>query len=527
MANNTRIFDICIVGSGLSGIATALAIPPNLKVCIIAQGTTGMNASSYAQGGIAVAMTPNDSPQQHANDTILCGCGLSDEDVSSVYTTAAMRAINWLHDYGVDFSKDPSGAYSLTNEGGHSHNRILHSHDETGKNMMAKLQQSLNKASNITQIHDSTVIDLIMNNNEVAGLTFLDLNTYEIKSIAASFFILATGGASGIYLNCTNPEAPCGDGMALAWRAGCRLANLEFNQFHPTCLYNSAERPLLISESLRGEGATLCDAKGNKFMAKYHPDAELATRDIVAKAIFNEIKSSSCPHVYLDITHKNSKWLKNRFPGIYRGCKSYGIDITKSMIPVVPASHYSCGGIVVDSSGKTDVRNLYAVGECSYTGLHGANRLASNSLLECVVGALNTANAIKTKSSSSELGFNFSDNRIVQCSFGDLFSQTKYVKKLMWDYVGLVRTTDGMKYAKDQIILLQQELERSSTSRVFDLDYFALTNLIFLAKMTIDSALSRKESRGVHFYQDYPEQDSIYNARPTLISNRKRTEVIA
>lgn len=520
-------FDVCVVGSGLAGLTVALSLPGNLKVCVLSRSQMGMNASSYAQGGIAAVIDEFDSAESHVEDTLISGAGICCANTVKFFIENSSSVISWLEKQGVIFSKNSDGVYSLTREGGHSHSRIVHSFDETGKEIMAVLQQNATKSKNISLLYEFQALDFVMKEGKVQALACADLSVNEYKEIQAKSYVLATGGASGIYLNCSNPDSPHGDGMAIAWRAGCSLANLEFNQFHPTCIYNNADRPFLVSEALRGEGGVLCDSEGNSFMSKYHPKAELATRDVVANSMLSEMKKTGKDYVYLDISHKNAKWLKSRFPAIYRGCKSYGIDITKDKIPVSPASHYSCGGIVVDINCATDIDGIYAVGECAYTGLHGANRLASNSLLECLVAGLTCANSIVDFGLKREFNSNYVPRGNIECARCDYLSQAKQIKKLMWDYVGVVRTYDGMKFAQEQIISIHNDLEEVFNSNYYDADLASLRNLVLISRLTIDFALSRKESRGGHFYQDYPDKsDASFNS-PTIMSNNKKFAVIS
>lgn len=519
MSSAVLKFDVCIIGSGLSGLTVALNLPQHLKICILTHSSPGMNASSYAQGGVAAVTSADDSADIHAHDTVLSGAGLGIESVIKDFTNNSKKAIDWLNSQGVSFRRNDDGSYSRAKEGGHSRNRILHSSDETGKNIMANLQKNVNKAKNITILSGSSAIDFILAENAITGLIYYSHEYCITRVLQANNFVLATGGASGIYLNSTNPESPCGDGMAMAWRAGCRLANLEFNQFHPTCMSNNSDHPLLISEAVRGEGAILCHEDGQRFMPKYHPLSELATRDIVARAIYAEMKDSGSDCVFLDITHKPAKWLKNRFPAIYRGCLSYGINIAKDRIPVSPASHYSCGGIVVNSSARTDIPNLYAVGEVAYTGFHGANRLASNSLLECVLTAIRAAEDINQ--SKQDVRKDIVMPKLESFVLADTFMPIKQVKKLMWDHVGLVRTTDGLKFAKESLIALQQDYAS------YGAEFYALKNMILMARLTVESALSRKESRGGHYNLDYPKIDRNYDLKPTFVQKSMKHEVIA
>jgi len=524
MIENNVITDVCVIGAGLSGLVAALDLSSKYNVTLISKSTAGMNASSYAQGGIAVSFS-DDGANVHANDTIYSGDGLCDEEIVRKYVYKAKDAVAWLRQQGVVFNLDKDENLLFTKEGGHSCSRIVHSYDETGKKIMASLQKNVNIAPNIQVYTNVTAIDFVTVDNKVTSLKVLNNEDNSIYSIVARRFVLCSGGASGLYSKSTNPDNSLGDGISMAWRAGCSVANLEFNQFHPTCLYTTSGRPVLISEAVRGEGGILCAASGERFMDKYHPDGELATRDIVSRAMLVEMQRLGVDHLYLDISHKNAKYIKKRFPGLYRNCMSYGLDITKNKIPVLPSSHYSCGGVVVDENSRSSIENLYVVGECAYTGLHGANRLASNSLMECVVSAKNAIKAIEINmpitEQPSERSCAYLNDKINRSDC--ISSCLETIKKIMWDHVGIIRTVDGLCFAKKQLLAINAEVGDIFEDSQIDADLLELRSASQLALLTVCSAIDRKESRGGHYNLDFQKKEAKYDGRPTIIKKSFKT----
>ena len=391
-------FDVIILGSGAAGLSLALHLPSSVSVAILAKDNLEQYSSYFAQGGISAVLEPDDSVEQHVQDTMIAGAGLCDEEVVTFTAGAGKPAIQWLTDLGMPFTRDrqeiSSSGFHLTREGGHSKRRVVHAADATGKALQQTLQAHVHEQSNIKIFDQHIAIDLIKHGKRCQGLYALNRNDHHIEVFSAQKIVLATGGASKVYLYTSNPDGSTGDGIAMAWRAGCRIANMEFIQFHPTCLYHPEAKSFLITEAVRGEGGKLCLPDGERFMFRFDERGELAPRDIVARAIDHEMKRLGVDCVYLDISHKSRAFIKSHFPTIYQRCKELDIDITSEPIPVVPAAHYTCGGIMTNISGQTDIDNLYAVGEVTCSGLHGANRLASNSLLECLVFAQSAAKHI-------------------------------------------------------------------------------------------------------------------------------------
>ncbi|MDH5737431.1 MAG: L-aspartate oxidase, partial [Gammaproteobacteria bacterium] len=396
--------DVLIIGSGAAGMTLALKLPEKMSVAMISKDVISEGSTYYAQGGVAAVLDEYDSIESHIEDTIKAGAGLCHPDVVRFTVERSAPTIRWLVDMGVKFDtadEEGSGAqFHLTREGGHSHRRVIHAADATGKEIETTLVDAVKSMTNVSLYENHVAVDLItedrigMEGTRCIGAYILNLSTQKVEAFNARYVVLATGGASKVYLYTSNPDTASGDGIAMAWRAGCRVANLEFNQFHPTCLYHPLAKSFLISEALRGEGARLLLPDGSSFMEKFDERRELAPRDIVARAIDHEMKRLGCDCVYLDISHKEPEFIKDHFPTIYSRCLELGFDITREPIPVVPAAHYTCGGIMTDLSGMTDIPGLYAVGEASFTGLHGANRMASNSLLECMVFATSAAEHI-------------------------------------------------------------------------------------------------------------------------------------
>ena len=529
-------FDVAIIGSGLAGLTVALNLAEKKKVVIISKGEIKDGATRWAQGGIAAALDFEDSLDKHITDTIKAGAGLCDLEVTQKILSKSEEAINWLISQGVIFTEDSKSKIGLhfTREAGHSNRRIIHSGDSTGDAVQTTLETKVRNHPNISILEYYFAIDLItlMSNEENSqvtscyGLYVQNLRTKEVVTVSADHTVLATGGAGKVYLYTTNPDTATGDGVAMAWRAGCRVANMEFIQFHPTCLYHPFAKSFLVSESVRGEGGVLKlplsseNHSGKEFMSFHHEQKELAPRDIVARAIDFEMKKRGLEHVDLDISHKPSNFLKKHFPTIFSRCFELGIDITKQPIPVVPATHYICGGIVTDIDGCTDINRLYAVGETAYTGLHGANRLASNSLLECIVTGKATSEKILKSIKINKYNLNLWDESRVSNADEEVVITQNWdeLRRFMWNFVGIVRTTKRLERAQNRIILLKEEIDEYYANFRITSDLLELRNLVEVASLIVKSALARRESRGLHFSLDFPETFS--KALPTVLTPR-------
>jgi len=525
-------FDVIILGSGAAGLSLALHLPSSVSVAILAKDNLEQYSSYFAQGGISAVLEPDDSVEQHVQDTMIAGAGLCDEEVVTFTAGAGKPAIQWLTDLGMPFTRDrqeiSSSGFHLTREGGHSKRRVVHAADATGKALQQTLQAHVHEQSNIKIFDQHIAIDLIKHGKRCQGLYALNRNDHHIEVFSAQKIVLATGGASKVYLYTSNPDGSTGDGIAMAWRAGCRIANMEFIQFHPTCLYHPEAKSFLITEAVRGEGGKLCLPDGERFMFRFDERGELAPRDIVARAIDHEMKRLGVDCVYLDISHKSRAFIKSHFPTIYQRCKELDIDITSEPIPVVPAAHYTCGGIMTNISGQTDIDNLYAVGEVTCSGLHGANRLASNSLLECLVFAQSAANHISDSLSPAfkskplarwdESQVTDSDEDIVVAHNWD------ELRRFMWDYVGIVRTNKRLERALHRVQLLKQEINDYYGNYKVSPDLLELRNLVVVADLIIRSAMQRKESRGLHFTLDYPESSENCRSATLLTPDTKVTD---
>lgn len=525
-------FDVLIVGSGLAGLSAALHLAPTHRVAVITKRELSDGSSGWAQGGIAAVMGEGDTLEQHVEDTFVAGAGLSDEAATRFVVEHAPENIRWLEDLGVPFSREGEHLH-LTREGGHSERRIVHVTDATGAAVQATLRTRVRQEPNITLFEHHVLVDLITSKklmkqageNRCLGLYVLNEATDTVETFSAPHTILATGGAGKVYLYTTNPDTSTGDGIAAAWRAGCRAGNMEFIQFHPTCLYHPHAKSYLISEAVRGEGAFLRlpkeaagDASGKRFMPEHDPRAELATRDIVARSIDYEMKKHGVDCVYLDITHKPKAFLQEHFPNIYARCLELGIDMAKDWIPVVPAAHFTCGGVVTDLDGRTDVPGLYAIGEAAYTGLHGANRLASNSLIECMVFARSAAMAIQQDKAPAPPPLPaWDDSRVTDADESVVISHNwDELRRFMWDYVGIVRTNKRLERAAHRIALLNSEIQEFYSHFHVTRDLLELRNLVQVAELIVRSAQSRHESRGLHYSRDYP--DTLSEARPTFLA---------
>jgi len=521
---STLKFDVLIIGSGLAGMTLALHLAETHKVGLITKRDLLEGSSSYAQGGIAAVLDTGDSIEEHISDTLIAGAGLCNEDTTRFIVENSKEAIDWLIDLGVPFTRDDSHqtGYHLTREGGHSHRRIIHAADATGAAVTTTLGQKIKAHPRITVLEDFIAVDLItsaklgLEGKRCYGAYALDKLADQVVTIAANHTILASGGAGKVYLYTTNPDTATGDGMAMGWRAGCRVGNMEFIQFHPTCLYHPHSKSFLISEAVRGEGGILRLPDGTRFMPHHDERAELAPRDVVARAIDFEMKKHGLDCVYLDISYKPASFIQEHFPNIYAHCLELGIDITQQPIPVVPAAHYTCGGLITDLKGRTDVEGLYAVGEVACTGLHGANRLASNSLLECmVIGKAAAADINASTPVQQPLIPDWDDSRVTDPDEEVVISHNwDELRRAMWDYVGIVRTNKRLERALNRIKLLNEEIDEYYSHFHITNDLIELRNLVQTAELIVRSALSRKESRGLHFSRDYPDtlpatQDTI------------------
>ncbi len=516
-----RKVDFLVIGSGMAGLIYALKVADHGKVLILSKTTIDDTATSYAQGGIAAVMYSPDNYEKHIRDTIKAGAGLNDEEIVRITVTESTERIKELIEWGTHFDKEKSGKYSLAKEGGHSENRILHHKDNTGYEIQKTLSHKVKNHSNIQVLENHFSIDLITQHHlgekvtrhkkdiECYGVYALNRDTGEIETILSKITLLATGGLGNVYQTTTNPVFATGDGVAMAYRAKAHLENLEFIQFHPTSLYNPGEKPsFLITEALRGAGAILKNRKGEPFMKKYDDRLELAPRDIVARAIDNELKLSGDDYVYLDARHIPGEELLNHFPTIYAKCLSIGIDITKEMIPVVPAAHYSCGGVKTDKNGRTSIRNLYASGEVACTGLHGANRLASNSLLESAVfshrTAIDSAEQIKNIDLTTHVPDWNAEGTIMNEEMILITQSKKEVQSIMSNYVGIVRSDLRLKRALSRLEIIYRETEDLYNKSVLTQVICELRNLINVAYLIIRFAQQRKESIGLHYNIDHP-----------------------
>lgn len=527
--NTTKQFDVLIIGSGAAGLSLALRLPESIRIAVIAKRELSEGNTYYAQGGISAVLDVEDSVDSHVEDTLDAGAGLCDEQTVRLVVEKGPENIQWLLDEGVDFTRDipAGGGYHLTREGGHSHRRVIHAADATGQEVESRLESQVMARSNISLFEQHNAIDLIMGakqgapDNPCLGAYILNKKSNRVETFTAKFTVLATGGASKVYLYTSNPDVSTGDGIAMAWRAGCRVANMEFIQFHPTCLYHPHAKSFLITEALRGEGGKLLLPDGTRFMPRFDKRAELAPRDIVARAIDHEMKRIGADCLYLDISHKPAEFIREHFPNIYAKCLEFGIDITTDPIPVVPAAHYTCGGVITDLKARTDVPNLFAIGETSYTGLHGANRMASNSLLECLVYAQQAALDIEQRLPSvaappqvtpwDESRVTDSDEEVV------VSHNWNELRHFMWDYVGIVRSNKRLERAKRRINLLRHEIKEYYGNFRVTNDLLELRNLVEVAYLIIHSAQHRKESRGLHFNIDFPRQDDRYQKSPTVL----------
>ena len=522
-------YDVLILGSGTAGQSIALRLADRLRVALVTKRSLADSASAWAQGGIAAVLDAGDSIEAHVEDTLIAGAGLCDEAATRFVVEHGRGAIEWLIDRGVPFTREEGTAlgYHLTREGGHSARRIIHAADATGAAVQQTLGEQVRSHPNIDVLERHIGIDLVTGAKlgrpaaGCLGAYVLDIDSGQVVTIGARHTVLATGGAGKVYLYTTNPDVATGDGIAMAWRAGCRVANMEFIQFHPTCLYHPRAKSFLITEAVRGEGGILRLPDGTRFMPDHDQRAELAPRDVVARAIDFEMKKRGLDCVYLDISHKPAEWLREHFPNIFARCLELGIDISKEPIPVVPAAHYTCGGVVTDLSARTDLPGLYCVGETSYTGLHGANRLASNSLLECVVFGEAAARDIldHPRAEPGALPV-WDESRVTDADEEVVISHNwDELRRFMWDYVGIVRTTKRLQRAQHRIRLLTREIHDYYSNFRVGNDLIELRNLVVTADLIVRCALRRKESRGLHFSRDYPAP--LQRPRPTILTPRR------
>ncbi len=532
-------FDVAIVGSGLAGLSVALHLAQTRKVAIISKRALRDGASSWAQGGIAAVLDSGDSHDQHIDDTLVAGAGLCDEGATRAIVEGGRAAIEWLIEQGVPFTRDATAelGFHLTREGGHSQRRIIHAADATGHAVQVTLEQKVRAHPNIALFEHHVAIDVITSDKLGApalvgqprcyGLYVQDIESGQVLTFEADHTVLATGGAGKVYLYTTNPDTATGDGIAMAWRAGCRVSNMEFIQFHPTCLYHPYAKSFLITEAIRGEGGLLKLPReagvvaGTRFIPAHDERGELAPRDVVARAIDFEMKKRGLDHVDLDISHQDPEFLKEHFPTIYARCLELGIDITREPIPVVPAVHFTCGGIVTDLAGRTDIPGLYAVGETACTGLHGANRLASNSLLECVVVGRACAEHIAGSSPVEHPALPAWDESRVTNADEEVVIAHNWdeLRRFMWNYVGIVRTTKRLERAEHRIKLLKEEIDEYYRNFRITPDLLELRNLVEVAHLIVKSALSRHESRGLHYSRDFP--DTLPKALPSVLTPRR------
>ncbi|WP_347455236.1 L-aspartate oxidase [Acinetobacter thermotolerans] len=513
----THHFDVIIVGSGGAGLSLALSLPDHFNIAVLAKSTLTDASTFYAQGGVAAVLDETDSIEQHIDDTMVAGAQLCEIDAVRQTVEGGKPSVDFLLKHGVQFTLDEQEQLHLTREGGHSQRRIIHAADATGRAISTTLVQRAQEKQNIHIFENYIAIDLICSKklghageNRALGLYALDETTQKVHTFLAPSTALACGGAMKAYLYTSNPDIATGDGIAMAYRAGCRVANMEFNQFHPTCLYHPQARSFLITEAMRGEGAYLRLPDGERFMLRFDERAELAPRDIVARAIDYEIKRLGIRHVWLDITHKDETFIKEHFPTLYARLLELGIDITKDMIPVVPAAHYTCGGVVVDKNSQTDIVGLYAIGETSYTGLHGANRMASNSLLECFVYGMSAAKHIQENFKADQPVPEvpeWDDSQVTNPDEDVVILQNwDELRQTMWNYVGIVRTTKRLERALHRIEMLKREITEYYQDYQVSKNLIELRNLVLVSEMIVRCAMQRKESRGLHYTLDYPEQ---------------------
>jgi L-aspartate oxidase len=542
--STTHRHDVLIIGSGAAGLSLALRLGADISIAVISKRELREGNTLYAQGGISAVLDATDSIESHVQDTLSAGAGLCDADAVQLVVERGPENIRWLLREGVQFTRDEqsldSDGYHLTREGGHSHRRVVHAADATGRAVEETLESKVRALANVALFENHAAVDLIdaskfgssasgtdaESRHRCVGAYILDEGSGEVDTFLARFVVIATGGASKVYLYTSNPDVATGDGIAMAWRAGCRVANMEFIQFHPTCLYHPKAKSFLVTEALRGEGARLLLPSGDRFMPRFDERAELAPRDIVARAIDHEMKRVGSKYVLLDISHREPDFILSHFPTIHARCLELGIDITREPIPVVPAAHYTCGGVLTDARARTDLPGLYAIGETAYTGLHGANRMASNSLLECLVFAeLAAADIEAVFADSTQIGDvpPWDASRVTEPDEEVVISHNwEELRRFMWDYVGIVRTNKRLQRAKRRIDLLRQEIIENYSDFRVETDLLELRNLVEVADLIVQSAQRRRESRGLHYTLDFPRKDPSQLSPTILIPDRYR-----
>lgn len=523
--------DVLIIGSGAAGLSLALRLADATRIAVLAKGALHEGSTYYAQGGVSAVLDASDSIESHVQDTLIAGAGLCHADTVHFTVEHGREVIEWLSQQGVPFTREPNTEgivdYHLHREGGHSHRRIVHAADATGRAIQTTLEERAREHPNITLLDQHIAVDLITSRklglagNRCLGAYVLNQRSGQVEALAARSVVLTTGGASRVYLYSSNPDGSTGDGIAMAWRAGCRVANMEFMQFHPTCLYHPQAKNFLISEAVRGEGGYLLLPDGTRFMRNFDVRMELAPRDIVARAIDHEMKRLGAECVYLDISHKPAEFIRSHFPNIYAKCLEYGFDMIRQPIPVVPAAHYTCGGVVTDLQARTDVEGLYAIGEVAFTGLHGANRMASNSLLECLVFAAAGAADIHLqldRAPASPLLPAWDESRVTDSDEEVVVSHNwAELRQFMWDYVGIVRTDKRLQRARRRVELLLGEIDEYYGNFRISGNLIELRNLAQVAELIIRSALARKESRGLHYTLDYPQANESEPVQDTVL----------
>ena len=539
--------DVLIIGSGAAGLTLALSLPETMSIAVLSKEKLSEGSTYYAQGGISAVLDESDSFESHIADTLDSGAGLCDEEAVRFVVEKGPAAIDWLIKAGVPFTRedplnncndnsiDESNSLHLTREGGHSNRRVAHAADASGRAIETTLISAVKERENIELFEHHIAVDLITSrklqhqrDNRCVGAYILDIHSEKVSTFQATFTIIATGGASKVYLYTSNPDGASGDGIAMGWRAGCRVANMEFMQFHPTCLYHPHAKSNLITEAVRGEGGRLMLPDGTYFMEKFDPRGDLAPRDIVARSIDHEMKRLGIDSVFLDISHKSEAFLLEHFPNVYAMCRKFGYDMSKEPVPVVPAAHYTCGGLMVNEHGHTDVDGLYAIGETTFTGLHGANRMASNSLLECVVyGQAAALDIIKQHKSIPSIAINipkWDESRVTDSGERVVINHNwNEIRSFMWDYVGIVRTNKRLQRARNRIEMLLNEIDEYYSNFRVSNDLIELRNLAEVARMIIRSAQLRKESRGLQYNLDYPNADPSLEKVNTVLDPLRRS----
>ncbi len=527
-------FDVLIIGSGAAGLGLALRLPARLRVAVIAKRDIQEGNTLYAQGGVSAVLDSSDSIDSHVADTLKAGAGLCHDDAVRFAVTHGREQIEWLQAQGVPFTTEKTGNgngngnFHLTREGGHSHRRVVHAADSTGRAIETSLVDAVKARTNISWFERHIAVDLVTgrkigaSSNRCLGAYILDREHGKVSVFSAKFTVLATGGASKVYLYTSNPDVSTGDGIAMAWRAGCRVANMEFIQFHPTCLYHPKAKNFLVTEAVRGEGGLLKLPDGSRFMPRFDARGELASRDIVARAIDHEMKRLGLQYVLLDISHKPAEFIREHFPTIHARCLEYGVDITREPIPVVPAAHYTCGGVITDLQARTDIAGLYAIGETAHTGLHGANRMASNSLLECLV--FGAAAAVDIEANCNNVAYpdklpEWDESQVTDSDEEVVVSHNwDELRRFMWDYVGIVRTDKRLERAKHRVDLLAREINDYYWNFRVTNDLLELRNLVLVADLIIRSAMVRKESRGLHYTLNHPQADETHSPQDTILT---------